>query len=273
MSEYIDFSNYLFRSSAFGHLATEPKSAADKKEGNLSEGAKTHCMDICIAERTGRQTDICNKYIEKGLMVEEDGLTLSSVVNKKYFIKNEIHFNNDFIKGTPDYFDSPKPQTLNFEEVNGVWRYTGKVPFTVRDIKCSWDIFTFYRTLTKKVNQLYYWQGQCYMYLTGASEFVLDYCLINTPDVFLKDEQRKLFYKMAVISEEDELYKQGCEALELSMTYDDIPNDERIIPITIKRSEEDIARIPLLVNKGREYLFELQDKMRKGKPMPQLLSA
>lgn len=271
MSEYIDFSNYLFRASAFGHLATEPKTKADKDAGNLSEGAKTHCVDICIAERTGRQTDISNKYVEKGLMVEQDGVTLASRHNKKYFKQNEIHFKNSYVKGTPDFFDSEDPLTLNFVEKNGVWVYTGKVPFVVRDIKCSWDIFTFYRTLSKKINPMYYWQAQVYMYLTGAKSYNLTYCLIDTPDVFLADEKRKLFYRMGEISEESELYKQACQALELSMKYDDIPLDERIIEFPFERNEEDIKRIPQLVNRGREYLFEIQDKMRKGKSIPELL--
>jgi hypothetical protein len=272
MSEYIDFSKYLFRASAFGHLATEPKTKADKDAGNLSESAKTHCVDICIAERTGRQTDISNKYVEKGLMVEQDGVTLASRYNKKYFLQNEIHFKNDFVKGTPDFFDSEDPTTLKFVERNGIWIYEGGLPFIVRDVKCSWDIFTFYRTLSKKINPMYYWQAQVYMYLTGAKSFILTYCLINTPDVFLNDEKRKLFYRMGEISEESELYKQACEALDLSMTYDDIPLDERIIEFPFDRNEEDIAKIPKLVERGREYLFEIQDRMRKGKPIPELIN-
>lgn len=272
-STYVDFSDYLFRASAFGYLATEPQKKADKDAGNLSETAKTHIVDICIAERTGRQTDISNKYIEKGLMVEEDGITLSSRVNKRYYKKNEISFKNQFVKGTPDFFDAEDLTKLNFIEKGGVWVYDGgKMPFMVRDVKCSWDIFTFYRVLSKKVNPMYYWQGQVYMYLTGAQSFKLTYCLVNTPDVFLKDEQRRLFYKMNCATEENELYLQACEALELSMLYDDIPIDERVIELHFDRNEADIARIPQLVTKGREFMFEIQDKMRKGKPASQLIT-
>ena len=101
----MDFSKILFRASGCGHLMTEPKSKADKDAGSLSEGAKTHLIDVYVANKYGRQDEINSKYIEKGLMVEEDGITHYSRVKKRFFKKNIDHLSNEFIKGTPDLFD------------------------------------------------------------------------------------------------------------------------------------------------------------------------
>lgn len=239
----------LFRCSSLGHLMTEPQNKADKEAGNLSESAKTHLVDVFVRNKYGRQTDITNKFIEKGLMVEEDSITLYSRVKKKFFRKNEEHLQNEFIKGTPDIYLGESIQTATH----------------VVDVKSSWDIFTFFRAKVKKVNPLYYWQLQGYMALTGAKTATLAYCLIDTPECFINDEKRKLFYKMGVVSEDNEIYQEGCKHLELAMTYEDIPMDEKIIEFHIERNDEDLARLYSRVSKGRQYMALLEDQIQKLK--------
>jgi hypothetical protein len=141
-----------------------------KNDVTLSEGAKTHLMDVYISEKYGRKTDIENKYIKKGLAVEEDGITLYSRIKKTFFKKNETHMKNLFIMGTPDMF------------IGKAIHEADRIP----DIKCSWNAYTFYRTFIKDVNSLYYWQGMGYMWLTGAKFFDLAYCLVNTPESLIE---------------------------------------------------------------------------------------
>ena len=215
-----------------------------KKSEQLSETCKTHLVDVYVSNKYDRNTDIQNKYIQKGLMVEEDAITLYSRVNKKFFKKNEAHLSNDFIKGTPDL-------------------YTGKSIHeaeTIIDIKSSWDLYTFFRVLTKNINSLYYWQLQGYMYLTGAQSATLAYCLVNTPGPLVYDEQRKLMYKMGVATDENEDYQKACEEMERLMLYDDIPLAERVINFPIERDEDDIARIGQRVQLCREWLNEFERK-------------
>ena len=238
----MNFDNILFRSSSVGHLMTDPRAKKDKDAGNLSEGAKTHLIDVYVSAKYGRQTDIANKYTNKGLMVEEDSITLCSRVKKQFFKKNEDHLSNEFIKGTPDLFTG-----LDIHHAE-----------KIIDVKSSWDIFTFFRTLTKDMNSLYYWQLQAYMALTGATAATLAYCLVNTPLTLINDEKRKLLWKMGVISEEDESYKEACALLEKQMVYDDIPLKEKMIEYPIYRNDEDIERLYQKVKRAREYLNELE---------------
>lgn len=241
----MDFSATLFRCSSLGYLMVEPKSKADKDAGNLSEGAKTHLIDVYVSAKYGRQTDIQNRYVNKGLMVEEDSITLYSRLKKTFFLKNEEHLFNSFIKGTPDMF-------------------TGKDIYhaeTIIDVKSSWDIFTFFRTHTKGINSLYWWQLQGYMALTGATSANLAYCLINTPEMLINDEKRKLMYKMGCATTESDEFLMACAELEKAMIYDDVPMHERLIEFQIERDEDAIKSIYQKVQKGREYLNLLEDQL------------
>lgn len=226
-SKTININDILFRCSSLGYIMTEPRS---KTEG-LSETCKTHLVDKFVSVKYGRETDIVSKYTTKGLMVEEDSLTLYSRFKKRMFTKNEQTLNNGFICGTPDVIKE-----------------------NVIDIKSSWDIFTFFRTKQKDINKLYYWQMQGYMALTGASTATLAYCLTDTPEQLINDEKRKLLWKMGVISEEDATYQEAASKLEATLTYSDIPLSERIIEIQIDRNNEDIQRIYDRVMLCRDYM-------------------
>lgn len=237
----IDFSTLQFRCSGLGHLMVEPRS----KSGVLSEGTKTHLMDVYVKEKYGRQTDISNKYIQKGNMVEEDAITLYSLLKGEFYQKNESHLSNGFIKGTPDLFVG---ETIHQAH-------------TIIDIKSSWDIFTFFRVLTKDLNKLYYWQLQGYMALSGAKSATLAYCLVNTPEILLEDEKRKLFWKLDAATQESELYQTAAAEIEKAMRYDDIPMGERCIEFHFERNESDIERLYQRVKDCRLYLSELESKL------------
>lgn len=241
----MNFDITLFRASGIGNLMTEPKLKADKEAGNLSEGAKTNLIDIYVSNKYGRNTDIQNRYISKGLMVEEEGITLYSRVKKNIFFKNEEHLSNQFLKGTPDLFTG---KDIHHAE-------------SIIDIKCSWDIFTFFRVFTKDINSIYYYQLQAYMALTGAKSAKLAYCLIDTPDTLIQDEKRKLMYKMNCVTNESEEYLKACEELEKSMLYPDIPMKEKLIEFEVLRDDKVIENMYAKIIKARQFLNELEESI------------
>lgn len=294
----MDFSNHLFRCSALGHLMTSEKGkdnyqnwvdAADKvkklnedlgkikqfdAKGNtmksyqnkvdaiakandllmevakykeiilLSEGAKTHLTDIWISETKRRRADINNKFIEKGLAMEEDGITLRSRLTKVFLKKNETHLKNLFIMGTPDAFIGPAIHEAT----------------RIIDIKCSWSANTFYRTFTKRLNELYFWQGMGYMWLTGAKYFDLSYCLVNTPEPLIEAEKRSLWYKLGQPGDDNENWINAAAAIERNMVYDDIPLRERMLEYTIEYSESDVDLLKKKIIAAREYLNWLDNE-------------
>jgi hypothetical protein len=218
-----------FRCSSLGNLMTESRDKNDP----ISETTKTHLVEVFVSAKYGRNTDITNRYTTKGLMVEEDSLTLYSVFKNQFYKKNEERLGNDFITGTPDII----------------------MPDRIIDIKSSWDIFTFFRNNAKKLNKSYYWQLQGYMALTGRPQAKLAYCLIDTPETLINDEKRKLAYKMAVIdSDEDENYGTACLELDRLMRYGDIPREQRVIEIDIPRDDAAIARLYTRIIQCRDYM-------------------
>lgn len=223
----MDKSKILFRCSQLGSLMTEPKSKTDL----ISETTKTYLIDMYAYLRYGRKSDIVNKYVQKGLAVEEDSITLYSRVTGDFFIKNEEHFKNDFIMGTPDIVTDP-----------------------IVDIKSSWDLFTFLKAKNSSLNKMYYWQLQGYMWLTGARNAKLAYCLVNTPDQIINDQKRKFMWNANMI-DETELSVKAFEEIERNGIYDDIPLSDRLHTIDIAYNEADIERLKLRINDCRDYML------------------
>jgi|SRR5690625_336646 len=192
-----------------------------------------YLAQLYIEQKYGREKEIESKYLKKGTQVEEDSMTLYSRYEKKLFIKNEEHLQNDFLTGTPDIIHK------------GV----------VHDIKSSWDIFTFFANKGKEMNSDYYWQLMGYMALTGAKKARLAYCLVNTPIGLIEQEKRSLHYKTG-LDEDDPVFQEACREIEKLCVYDDIPVDERVIVQDLERDEEAIQAIYERVVECREWMRE-----------------
>jgi len=233
----MNFSKTLFRSSSIGYLLTEPQTKADKEAGLLSKTAQKHLLDVYIAEKYGRKKDIQTKQMRKGVEVEQESINLLSLYLKKPFFKNEERFTNDYISGHPDIIDE-----------------------CIIDIKSSYDLWTFMGNLPDKLDNLYYWQMQSYMWLTNKNKAIIAYCLVNTPDSIIEQEKYYLLKNMDVISEESPEYVKEAMKLELNMKFDDIDIEERILMFNIDRSEDDILKIQYKVEKAREFLSEIEEK-------------
>jgi hypothetical protein len=221
---------------------TEPQAKADKDAGNLSKTAKTHLLEIYIAEKYGRRKDVQTKQMRKGVEVEDDAIELLAQSIGRPLIKNTERFTNEFITGHPDVLDLTE---------------TG---LKVWDVKSSYDLFTFLGNLPEKLKDLYYWQLQSYMWLTGATESCIAYCLINTPFGIIEQEKNSLLYRMAdVVTNESPKYLLEAAKLELNMMFDDIDQKERLLLFPVHRNDEDIELIKEKVLKAREFLENIEE--------------
>lgn len=216
-----------FRCSSLGHLMTE-----SRKKGDISETVKKHLCDIYVRRVWGKEKDTFTKYTNKGIMVEEDSLTLfSRHQGGKLFVKNKDTLSNEFIQGTPDIVTKDE----------------------VIDIKSSWDAFTF-KKASMALNDMYYWQLQGYMWLTGKKSARLAYCLINTPSVIVEGEKRKLYYQMGIIDDSDKDFVLACEELERNHTFDNIPMNERVIIWEIPFDQDAIDRLQSRIEECRAWM-------------------
>ena len=155
------------RASQVGKIMTSSRSKGDV----LSKTAKSYLEQLAKEELLGVRTEFSSKYTDKGNLLEDDAIALVEKVNEWDFLyKNEEHFSNDYVTGTPDVLT---------EDV-------------LLDVKSSWNVDTFPMFDKELKNKDYYYQLQAYMWLTGHTESYLCYCLVDTPKFIIKAEVRKL---------------------------------------------------------------------------------
>lgn len=264
----MNFNHVLIHASAYSKLTTQPKAVADKAAGLLSVTTKTALREIFIEEKYQRRKEITSKQMTKGLLQEEEAITLYCRVSKKLFAKNLIRIENDYITGEPDLTDNE--DIMKTEK--GV------------DIKCSWSIFSF-PFPDDELSAAYKWQNQCYMFLTGAKFWATAFCLVNAPGHMIKDEKRKLYYSMNCPADNDPEYLLKCVEIEKNMIFNmsefiaaeenknfdfdwpvvypewtfDVPLTNRVIEFIVERDETLIQSIAPTVEKARAYLNGLAD--------------
>jgi hypothetical protein len=234
----MNWNQTLIRSSSVGYLMTEPQSKADKEAGLLSKTAQKYLIEVYISEKYGRKKDIQTKQMKKGIEAEQDSIDLLSMYLKVPFSKNDKRFTNDFITGFPDIIDNDR----------------------IIDIKSSYDLWTFLGNIPDKLDSLYYWQMQSYMWLTNSKSAMITYCLVNTPMSIIEQEKYYLLKKMDVATEENPEYVKEAIKIEFNMTFDDIDINERVLVFNIERNEDDILKIQHKVEKAREFLSEIENK-------------
>ena len=205
-----------------------------------------------------------NKYFKKGLAVEEDSRTLYSRVTKRLFIKNNQRITNDYITGEWD---------MHIERLG--------VIDEIVDLKSSYSKNTFDKSRVKKMNMIYYWQLQCYMWLTGAKSSTLAYCLVNNTGKAIRDEKYRLSFKQGMQDENEvftDLYYKKCQQIERNNIFDldlfikhnqgfefdtpenkrdfNIPMKERVYAITIERNEDEIEALKNRIIDCRQWITE-----------------
>lgn len=298
----MNFNSYKFRCSSWGHIMADArgevitsnqlkyisellekknikpltviqekdlKDLIDKrdKKPELSATCKTYLLECYVKAVYGRKKDISNKYMNKGINVEADSVTLYSRVRKRFFRQNTIRLENDFIIGTPDTFEG---EVITSAEA-------------VTDIKSSWSIWTYFdvhakaiakngstqEEIVKSISPIYFWQLNAYGALTGANVLRLAYCLVDTPEALIRDEERKLFYRMqnepdGPATMENPLYKEACMELRKTLVFDDIPKEERVIEFEFRRNDEAIKSAYARIHQCREYMNDLHKIIKKA---------
>lgn len=252
-----------FKSCLTDKQEDELKKLMNKQDSKpeLSDGCKTHLIDVYVSNKYGRREEVSGKMLDKGNEREEDSITLLSRVSKIMFRKNDIKLSNEFIRGECDIYLGEKISAAT----------------EVFDTKTSWSAHTFFRASKKRLESGYYYQGMGYMALTGAKKHSVCYCLVNGTYQAIIDEQRRLAFKMNLIDPDiNPEYIEKCKQIEINHIFDissfmdenphyqlyndrnswswDIPMEERVHIISFDRNERIIDKIYSRVEECREYL-------------------
>ena len=156
------------RASALGEIMTDAK----EKNEPLSKGAKTVLEKMAKEYVYGFNEVITGKYMDKGIIVEDQSIQLYNSVFFTDYTKNTERKKNDWVTGECDIFTGSK----------------------IIDIKSSWSLATFPATVASGVDKGYEWQLRAYMMLWDVPQAEIAYCMVNTPDELIKYEQEELHF-------------------------------------------------------------------------------
>lgn len=269
MKSRTDFTDYKFRCSSLGKVMIGVKPSITEKQselldtllakqrgGNitdkqlitlgqliekrdqrptLSATTKTYLEQLHKEEVFTKREELRSKYLDKGIQVEEQSITLYSELTDTLFIKNKERRNNHFITGEPDNTQAK-----------------------IRDIKSSWSLSTFPMHDDQLTNMDYWWQLQGYMELFDLEESELIYCLVDTPEELINDEMRRVGWKAGFTADiPDELEQE----IRNNMTFSDIPAPLRVKVFKVERDRLAMRQLEEQVIRCRTYLNNLSVKL------------
>ena len=215
---------FKIRCSAIGKIMTNSRTKGEL----LSQTAKTYIEEQVIQDKYGIKKQFYSRYTDKGILVEDDAIKLvSDILDLGFTWKNEEHFTNDFLTGTPD---------VNTDTV-------------LLDVKSSWDATTFPFFATEIPTKDYYYQLQGYLELTGKTRALLCYCLVNTPEEMVEDEVRRAHWNANLL--EESIYLR--DEVQKRHNFDHIPDNRRVKVFEVEKDEKVIEAIKERVELCREY--------------------
>ena len=197
-------------------------------------------------KKYGIVDNLDNKYLQKGLLCEEDGVSLLSDVTGEMYFKNKIRLENDWLTGECDVQNMKAKKKI------------------VTDIKISWSSESYDNTLT--LNKTYGWQvGVGYGWLFESDINRIAYCLVNTPVELIRHEMGHTMYKhkpVGTSAQEFELTPEGT-VIKTQFFRNHIVSDDGWV--------QHLDGTPEYLEKGYwDYLVhsELLDENYKFRPIP-----
>jgi hypothetical protein len=116
-------------------------------------------------------------------------------------------------------------------------------------VKSSWDATTFPFFATEIPTKDYWYQLQGYLELTGKTDALLVYCLVNTPIQMVEDEIRRAHWAAQLLEENYDLRDEVLKR----HNFDHIPLNRRVKVFKVEKDEQVVNEIKERVELCREY--------------------
>ena len=156
----------LIRCSSLPKIMTAPRSKSEV----LSETAKSYIKQQAKEDFYGYSTELDNKYVNKGIMVEEQSIQLLNDYGFTDYSKHVGRVNTDLLTGECDILTDD----------------------SIIDIKSSWSLDTF-PALEEDVDvKVYEWQMRGYMHLYNKDVAYVCYCMVDTPNSLIGYENEDI---------------------------------------------------------------------------------
>lgn len=213
----------------------------------LSDTAKTLVRKTWLKYEKGIYSQIKSKFLEKGIVKEEENISLITEVEGVLYVKNEERINNEYFSGEADIVKDFEDKRL------------------IIDTKTSWSAETFF---SAEPTLDYIVQGQIYMQLWDAEEFQLKFVLVDTPENLVQREKDNAKWKYysgdmtdTELDELENLMQPIYKQIERNMIFSTNPNikkEECIKTFYFKRDREMYAKLVERAKLAREYYQTLK---------------
>lgn len=206
----------------------------------IPETVKSYAKSWLKEQLYQRRKQFSNKYTQKGNITEDDSIDF--IAEQLFFdtlVKNEEYFENDFITGTPDILPEDDKELII-------------------DAKNSWDCFTFPLFADELPSKDYWWQGQCYMALTGRTKYKVAYVISDTPINLIEKEAYFWCRDNGYGKLDDDILEQFKER----MTYSDVADSLKLKVFSFDRDDKAIEQIEQRVELVRNYIKQLHKSLK-----------
>jgi hypothetical protein len=146
--------------SSIGKLMTNGRG-----KNEMGQTAKSYIKQIAKENFYGYRSEINNKYIQKGLMQEQDSIDLLNTVRFEAYGKNTVRMVDELMTGECDIITDA----------------------SIIDIKTSWSLDTFPVMAEDGYDSIYEWQLRAYMRLYDRPKAELIYCMVTTSNELLNE--------------------------------------------------------------------------------------
>lgn len=225
-------------------------------------------VEIYRTAATGRRPQLKNKYLSHGTDVEEDSITLYSLVKRQAFYKKKVRLNDTHFTGEIDTSDVDNNTDIMLSKI-------------IVDAKSCWEVHTMPSCLD--VLEKNYWvQMQTYMALIPNSESaVVAKCLVNHTAQSILKRIEGIRYRHNVLDTETRECLAEIFELEKNSIYDralfkkhnihydfyiseeewiensyDIPEENRVHEFKVDRDDDYIRAMRNQVDECRQWLHE-----------------
>ena len=208
----------------------------------LSDTAKAFVRKIWLLNEKGVRIEIKSKYLDKGILAEEDAITLISEVDNILYVKNDERRTNEDHSGECDIFKEFPTKKITI------------------DVKSCWDPETF---MNAEPGPIYEGQGDVYMDLWDADEHHVRYCLVDAPAHLVqreKDNAKYKYFSGDMTDAELDFLEKAMEPIyqqiERNMVYTNNPlfnKEERVKTFIFYRNKERKLLMQERVKMARKY--------------------
>ncbi len=280
----MDFSKVRLNCSRLGVVMSEPKGSLtdkmfEKLEWLKAKESLTEKQEIERIELQFRMDNYDPKALSQGCMMYLMFLYQYLKYGKQYQISSS--------KGPSQLMKGIKMEKSSFEIIKNVtgqelYRYKGRLKndhlsgqldvtnakhiddsTKVVEIKTCYSHFDFMKRVALDTVRKDNYQMQGYFSITGKDHGEIYYTLADFSEDDIQEERAQLFELLCPDKIETDYFLEEWDAVERSMRFAHVPDEERVIVQTIERDDKLIRKINEKVEFCREWLAEFEQKHLK----------